>query len=284
MTIYDVGDLVTLSTAVIDAAGTPTDATMALVVTKPDGTTVSPSITHGATGAYSATQSATAAGVWPYTWTASGTVEAVDAGQFTVADVAPPAYATLAQLKDNLSIIDTTDDEKLLRVLFTASRQIDEMCSRRFYLGPLAVRTYNPAGRIVCGSEGHRFLIDDIGSTAGLVVEIGTVGSADWTAVTDYETWPDNAIGRGRPIEALLRPLGWYLTALSRLRVTGRPGWPGWPDQVTEATLLQSGRIFRRRLSPDGLSGHGDFGQVPVGRVDPDVPRLLAPFMPVLVA
>lgn len=286
MATYDVGDLATLSTSVRDSSGTLTDATVVLAVTKPDGTAVSPAptVSHTGVGLYSATVSLTAAGVWSYTWTSSGAVQAVDSGQFTVADPAPPAYATLAQLKDNLSISDAVDDVKLARVLVTASRQIDEMTSRRFYLAPVATAiTYNPTDRVARGPEGERFLVDDIGSTTGLVVEVGTTGGA-YTTVTSYETWPDNAFTRGRPIDSLLQTLTWGLTWASRVRVTARWGWPSIPDQIAEATLLQAGRIFRRRLSPDGIAGHGDFGVVRIGHTDPDVPRLIAPFVRLLVA
>ena len=49
------------------------------------------------------------------------------------------------------------------------------------------------------------------------------------------------------------------------------------PDNVREATLLQTARQFRRRLSPEGVAGFGEFGAVRVSRLDPDVEALITP-------
>jgi hypothetical protein len=49
------------------------------------------------------------------------------------------------------------------------------------------------------------------------------------------------------------------------------------PANLREATLLQTARTFRRRLSPVGVAGFGDFGAVRVTRVDPDVEALITP-------
>jgi hypothetical protein len=49
------------------------------------------------------------------------------------------------------------------------------------------------------------------------------------------------------------------------------------PANLREATLLQTARTFRRRLSPEGVAGFGDFGAVRVTRVDPDVEAMITP-------
>jgi len=49
---YRLQQQVALST-VVEVDGVPTDATMSLTVTKPDGTTVSPAINHDGVGLYS---------------------------------------------------------------------------------------------------------------------------------------------------------------------------------------------------------------------------------------
>lgn len=49
------------------------------------------------------------------------------------------------------------------------------------------------------------------------------------------------------------------------------------PDSVREATLMLTSRLFRRRLSPEGVSDFGEFGAVRVSRVDPDIERLITP-------
>lgn len=46
---------------------------------------------------------------------------------------------------------------------------------------------------------------------------------------------------------------------------------------LREATLELTSRLFRRRLSPEGVAGFGEFGAVRVTGVDPDIERLIVP-------
>lgn len=50
---------------------------------------------------------------------------------------------------------------------------------------------------------------------------------------------------------------------------------PVVPPTLYEACLLLTSRLFRRRLSPEGVAGFGDFGAVRVSYTDPDVERLI---------
>lgn len=135
-------------------------------------------------------------------------------------------YADLSTVKEHLGIEadDTTRDGLLQQALGAASRGIDRDTGRRFWLDSAAVqRTFNPAGKTVCDADGERLLVNDIGSAAGLVVEMGSGSS--FTAVTDYETAPDNALLDGRPVTALLRTSGLWGYGTTRVRVTARWGW-----------------------------------------------------------
>lgn len=49
------------------------------------------------------------------------------------------------------------------------------------------------------------------------------------------------------------------------------------PPELFEATLMLTSRLFRRRLSPEGVAGFSDFGAVRVQRIDPDIERLITP-------
>lgn len=278
MTTYDLGDAVTLTTTVTDANGTATDATMAIVVTAPDGTTSSPSITHGPTGVYFTTFTPTLSGPYVYKWSASGAITNVGTSQFTVADPAPASYATLAELRQwlNITATDTSMNPLLTKALLSASRQIENRTNRKFWLDALASqRIYNPGRRIVRTLQSQtRVLVDDIGSTSGLIVEIGSGSS--WTAITDYETWPENANTIGLPIYELSRTYQlWQYSTYDRLRVTARWGWPNVPDEISQATLLLAARLYGRQSSPIGVAGFNDLGVVRVGRRDPDVDALL---------
>ena len=82
----DIGDAPTLSWAIYSDAAktTPADATVVLTVKAPDGTTSTPSVTHGGTGQYSSTVEMTAAGTWTYRWVATGALLAADEGRIIV--------------------------------------------------------------------------------------------------------------------------------------------------------------------------------------------------------
>jgi hypothetical protein len=49
------------------------------------------------------------------------------------------------------------------------------------------------------------------------------------------------------------------------------------PDNLREATKLLTSRLFRRRLSPEGVAGFGDFGAVRVTRLDSDIEAMITP-------
>jgi hypothetical protein len=138
-------------------------------------------------------------------------------------------------------------------------------------------RTFNPRGRIVREDDGDLFLVDDIGSVTGLVVETGS--GASFTAVTGYETSPDNALADGKPITGLLRPLGTWGIATTRLRVTAKFGWPAVPDDIAEAALIQASRLYKRKDSPEGIIGSAEWGVRNLSRRDPDVWALIEPYI-----
>jgi hypothetical protein len=49
-----------------------------------------------------------------------------------------------------------------------------------------------------------------------------------------------------------------------------------WPQVITDAALLQAARLVKRRASPEGVAGMGDFGPVRVSVMDPDIENDLA--------
>jgi hypothetical protein len=188
-------------------------------------------------------------------------------------------YGTLAALKQKLGIEtdDISRDTLLTSALASSSRSIDKACGRRFWLDDAAVqRTYRLSRCVVCEGDGDLLLIDDVGSVTGLVVETGS--GTSWTAVTGYETQPDNAIADGDPITGLLRSGTWggYTT---RVRVTARFGWPAVPDDVTEAALIQASRLYKRKDSPEGIIGSAEWGVRNLSRRDPDVWALIEPYI-----
>lgn len=192
-------------------------------------------------------------------------------------------YASLADLKLQIGAQNAADDSLLNKALESASRRIDKRCGdRRFYAdGAATARTYNPRGRVVCERDGERLLLDDISAMTDLAVEVGS-GSGGFAslAATEYEVGPENALVQGRPVTSALRLRGlWSSGSVPRVRVTARWGWPAIPPEVVEATLLLAARLYKRKASPDGMAGVGEWGPIRVSRLDPDVESLIAAFV-----
>jgi hypothetical protein len=185
-------------------------------------------------------------------------------------------YGDIADLKARLGIKgdDNSRDAALNSALGAASRGIDRACGRRFWLDAVPKeRTFNPRGRVVQDPDGARLLVDDIGSIAGLVVQSGA------STVTSYETSPDNALLDQQPITGLLLVNGSWGTATNRIRITAQFGWPAVPEDVAEAALIQAARLYRRKDSPEGVTGSAEWGVVRLSRRDPDVWNLIEPYI-----
>ncbi|MFC8456442.1 hypothetical protein ACFUJ0_06100 [Streptomyces sp. NPDC057242] len=63
------------------------------------------------------------------------------------------------------------------------------------------------------------------------------------------------------------------------MRVGTRFGWPAVPDDITEAALIQAARLYRRKDSPEGVTGSAEWGVVRLSRRDPDVWNLIDPYV-----
>lgn len=190
-------------------------------------------------------------------------------------------YASLNQVKAALRISDTVDDALLEMAVESASRLIDGYCGRSFFSQGTAVRVYAPDNPYVVQ-------IDDLSSST---VTVKTSSDADqnfdttWKATdiqleplngrTEGQAWPFTRI---RAINDYLFPSDDYGEAT--VQVTGVFGWPGGvPTNVTQATVIQASRIFKRLDSPLGVAGFGEMGAMRVGRgLDPDVAQLVEPY------
>ncbi|MFG2276969.1 phage gp6-like head-tail connector protein [Streptomyces chartreusis] len=189
-------------------------------------------------------------------------------------------YVTLDELKAQLEIPldDTTRDADLNRARASASRGIDNTTGRRFWLDPDPVaRTYRLTGRVVCDDDGDLLLVDDIGDITGMTVERGSGGS--FTAVTGYETSPDNALADGDAITGIRLVNGRWGSATTRVRVTAKFGWPTVPEDIKQAAIIQASRLFKRAGSPEGVIGSSEWGVVRLSRRDPDVWALIEPYI-----
>jgi hypothetical protein len=183
-------------------------------------------------------------------------------------------YATLAQVKSALRITDNVDDSLLEMAIESASRVIDEYTNRIFYNAGTAVRYYAP-------SDDFNVDIDDLISLTTLATmnDDDQIYDTTWTS-TDYQLEPLNGFADGiyQPYNHI-RAVGDYtfltLGGEATIKVTGVFGWNAVPIQVTQATVIQASRIYKRLDSPLGIIS-GELGSMRVGaRIDPDVAQLV---------
>jgi hypothetical protein len=195
-------------------------------------------------------------------------------------------YATRNQVKAALRIGvgDTLDDDLIDNCVGAASRLIDGYCNRRFWqTGTAEARVYQAEDSFYCS-------IDDIAGTA-LTLRSSTQadGTFDLTwKVSDYQLEPLNGNLDGLTWSYdKIRAVGDYLFPTvnanygeqALVQVTAVFGWPAVPEPVTQATIIQASRIFKRYDSPLGVAGFGDLGAIRVSRfLDPDMAQLVEPY------
>jgi hypothetical protein len=52
-----------------------------------------------------------------------------------------------------------------------------------------------------------------------------------------------------------------------------------WPPDLIYAALLQASRLVKRRASPEGVAGMGDFGPVRISVMDPDIEQMISSYL-----
>lgn len=131
-------------------------------------------------------------------------------------------YATLADVKDQLSIIATTYDVAIMRMLEAASRRIDGVAETHFYVDS-AARYFDTNNNYSVA------LIDDCLSLSALAMDSegdDTFDGETWMS-TDYILAPDNR-------------------------------FPKWKLQLTKAGNYSFPKDARRYIKATGLWGYGD--------------------------
>lgn len=123
---YTVGQQVTVPiTVTVD--GVLTNATVTAVVTKPDGTTVIPTVGTTGTGLYEFTVTTDQPSIWGYVATISGAAVGTEAGEFYVTSAAA-RVVSLREAKQflNKDLDDTDDDEELADTIDAAQDMITD--------------------------------------------------------------------------------------------------------------------------------------------------------------
>lgn len=274
MTAYDLGDGINLDHWVFDRDAIPVAATVALTVTRPDASTVTPVVTAVATGHYrAATFTANQVGTWSYAWTVSGAVVDVEPGYFVVADPGyPQPYASLAQMKTFLKRDpeDTRDDELIQAALESVTAEIDNVCERTFNRDLVATARTFP----VCLGA---LRVDDFYSTAGLIIGGTAYSSTTWTLR------PRNGVLNGRRGWAYTSIVPAYgitssLTVGADVTITALWGWADVPAPVHEACKIATADTLGLKDARFGVAGYGEFGPIRV-RDNAMVMRKLQPYL-----
>lgn len=175
-------------------------------------------------------------------------------------------YATVEMLRDWMGVqgqVQNADLPGAGLVLAATDRAIDAYCGRTFAVASTDIE--DATARIYAGNCG-RCYIDD--HTAVVSVEV-SANRVTWTEVDGWWSGPDNA-----DVSTFVEsdtPFGRWV------RVTALWGWPAVPAEVEPAALLKAARLWKRRDTPTGVEGFGDF-VVRISRSeDADVAALLAP-------
>jgi hypothetical protein len=200
-------------------------------------------------------------------------------------------YATLADVKAAARITDTIDDALLEIAIESSSRDLDAYTERVFYsTGATAV------ARVYIPQDIYLVETDDIISVTSVKSDSNGNGTFDVTWETsDFQLEPLNGRAGGIDTPATrIRAIGQYLWPVyeprnvnsnqASVQVTGVFGFATIPSAIKQATILASLRAYKRYESPTGVLGFSDMGVVRIGRLDPDVQRLVDPYRKVRMA
>lgn len=193
-------------------------------------------------------------------------------------------YCTLAEVKAACRIDNATSDTLLENVIEGASRRIDGYCGRFFYqVANTAIKFY-PTTEFVCP-------LPDLASSNVTVRtdDDGTGAYATLWSAGQYRLEPTDTVLQNRPYTRIITtgirtfPLFSYPPEPA-LQITGTWGWPSIPDDIREACVLLSMRMFSRFNAPLGVAGFSDMGAITVRSIDPDVRDLLNPYQLIGIA
>ena len=201
-------------------------------------------------------------------------------------------YATLTQIKAYMSISDNTDNDLLEDLVESASRSIDRIANRRFFLDATAsARLYRAYSDIFV-------YIDDLGSTTDLIVKTDSNGNGTYsktlTLNQDYILDPLTASSLNRPYTQLTMvsntetwPIFPGITQNGLrpgVQVTAKWGWPSVPDDINMACLILTADLYKRKDAPGGILGLGDLGVVRMSPLGRDVTAMVRAYKKEVVA
>lgn len=193
--------------------------------------------------------------------------------------VQPYSSLQLVKLQADIPLDDTQDDVLLNAALAATTGRINRkiMGAENLSLYPAAVAV----ARVYRANSPEFLTVTPICDDSSITVRTGTVqaGFTNLIDPGDWEALPLNATSDGEPVRTLRHHFAYWPTwPAMRVQVTAKPGFPAIPGAVIEAQTIWAVRLFDRRNSPQGIAGQAEMGPVRIGRTDPDIEAMLAPY------
>ena len=199
-------------------------------------------------------------------------------------------YTTLTAFQNyaNMPTITAAETTTIEKAIEAASRTIDRIANRRFYIDA------NATARLYRTTDFYTLFVDDIGSTSGLQVAFDSTGNGTYNDVqtlnTDYILDPVTAPQQGRPytqvtmVGSTTFPLP--LSRRPQVQVTARYGWylgtP--PDDVVEACLILAADYVKRASSVGGVLGLSELGAIRMSPLGRDIAAIVRAYRREVVA
>lgn len=181
-------------------------------------------------------------------------------------------YNSREQFKVTLDITSNEEDDWIDRCLRGARAAIENRSGWPTFWKTETVetRTIDVTGKVVpVRRSGYSYLKvllrDGIASSVGFAV-------AGYS--TSASLLPTSSVFDGKPFDAIKLPYGTLMND-GMLDVTAQWGWPEVPDDIIWAHQMQSNRYYRRKGSPEGISGSAEWGLTRIPALDPDVLGIL---------
>lgn len=196
-------------------------------------------------------------------------------------------YCSEADIREHVgdTEFNTLSTSLIERAINAVSRAIDTYCGfpkRRFW------KDVSPSARdYFVDMYTDELFIGDLATSSGVIVQTDTgdgTFSVTWSP-TEYVLAPLNIDQNGTAYAfTKVHAVGARLFPTSRVhrptvRITGTHGWSAIPDEVTQACVIRTTSILKRKDAPFGVAGFGEFGtSVRIRAEDPDVADLLSTF------
>jgi hypothetical protein len=195
-------------------------------------------------------------------------------------------YVDKEDLKAYIGLSGTGQDGNIDNAINGASRLIDKMCGRHFWQDDaVTIKYYTPI-------NSYYLEIDDLSTTTGLIVQLDTTDNGTYdktmTLDTDFVLKPFN------PQEHKISNTTYYypqtelhiLTTRStetfdpliikNVKITAKFGWSAVPEAISQATLIQATRLWKRKDTPFNVFGNEQTGQKELfNKIDPDALQLI---------